>query len=99
MSWTFFLVAAVTCSSMTTSQLIINLETKTMDTSDAGMTFGNIDVDIFNNEPRPCSITNLDGEGDDFQKGDINVFEVISSKHMFQAWKVVKSQFSKFTFS
>ena len=59
------------------SQLITTLETKTGTDDDAAMTFGNVDIDIFAKDPiSVCTIDNLDGPGNDFQNGDINIFEV-----------------------
>ena len=48
-----------------------------MDAADASMgTFGEIDVEIFTANFSSCIINELDGDGNDFEAGDIDVFEV-----------------------
>lgn len=51
------------------------LETKTATGNDAGMTFGNVDIEIINRDFDLCKISNLDGKGDDFRPGAIDTFE------------------------
>ena len=58
------------------SQSIVMLEVKTAEIEDAGMTFGSVDVEIINYSFQICEIENLDGDGNDFQQGAIDIFEV-----------------------
>jgi len=74
----FFALAMLVASSagQAVIPVIVQIETKTVDMNDAGMTFGSVDIEIINRDFLPCKIYRLDGSGNDFQEGESNVFEV-----------------------
>ena len=57
-------------------QNVIQLQTKTGDEDGDGMNTGSIDIELYNSAFVRCRIEDLDGNGNDFKKGNIDTFEV-----------------------
>ena len=69
-----FLVV-LACAASNASYLT-RMETKTVDTNGAQMNnLGSIDVEVYNVDGDHCFISNLDSSGNNFQQGEIDVFE------------------------
>ena len=59
--------------------VVTDIAVKTGTADDASMTLGSVDVTISCNPSRPldsCTAQEIDGQGNDFQSGDVNYFEV-----------------------
>ena len=55
---------------------LVRMDTKTVDDGGAQMNnLGSVDVDITNVDGAHCFISNLDSSGNNFQQGEIDVFE------------------------
>ena len=60
---------------LTTAQHIVRVETKTADADGAQMNFAQVNLRIFaKNLVDSCLIENLDSDGNNFQKGELDVF-------------------------
>ena len=71
----FLCILSLSCS-LVLSQNVVQLETKTGDGDDDGMTAGNIDIELYNNAFVRCTIENMDASGNTFKKGNIDTFQV-----------------------
>ena len=62
--------------SVANASYLVRMDTKTADISDAGMQLlGEVDVEVYNVDGDHCNISDLDSSGNNFQRGEIDVFE------------------------
>ena len=74
-SKTLVLAGFCLCAQLAASQQITRIETLTADESGAQMTFGEIRIDIIAATGASCRIDELDSGGNNFQQGELDVFQ------------------------